>query len=292
MGFFDKLKGKLGGLFSQEGKINDDFFDELEEAMILSDMGGALASEIVEKLRITCKKSGIRATNDAKTALRDILQQILDESGDRALNLSTKPAIILVIGVNGAGKTTTIGKLAYKLRSEGKNVLLCAGDTFRAAATEQLSIWATRASVDIVKQQEGADPASVLFDAIQAAKARTIDVIICDTAGRLQNKQNLMNELKKMSKIIDRELPNAARENLLVIDAVTGQNGLSQVRGFTEAAELTGLVLTKLDGSAKGGVVIAIAEAMKVPVKYIGVGEQMNDLKNFNSAEFVEEIIG
>lgn len=292
MGLFDKLKSALGGMFSGEGKINDDFFDELEETLILSDVGGEASTQIVESLRSRCKKEGVKLIPDARALLRDILREMLEAGGERTLNLTSKPSVILVIGVNGAGKTTSIGKLAALLKSQGKRVLLCAADTFRAAAADQLEIWAKRAEVEIVRQQEGADPCAVLFDAISAAKARGTDVILCDTAGRLQNKQNLMNELAKMSRVIDRELPGASRESLLVIDATTGQNGLSQAKGFMESAGLTGIILTKLDGSAKGGVVVAVAGTMGVPVKLVGVGEQMGDLRAFDPAAFAEDMIG
>ncbi|MDR1736362.1 MAG: signal recognition particle-docking protein FtsY [Oscillospiraceae bacterium] len=293
MGLFDKLKSALGGVFASEGRVDDDFFDELEETLILSDVGGEASGRIVSELRAKCKKEGLRQRAQAKDALKGILRGILESGGaDRGLNLATRPSVILVIGVNGAGKTTSIGKLAAMLKARGKRVLLCAGDTFRAAAADQLGIWAGRAGVDIVRQHEGADPCAVLFDAISAAKARGSDVIICDTAGRLQNKQNLMNELNKISRIIDRELPGASRESLLVIDATTGQNGLSQARGFMDSAGLTGIILTKLDGSAKGGVVIAVASAMGVPVKLSGVGERIGDMREFDPEEFIGDIIG
>ena len=293
MGLFDKLKSALGGMFSGDGKIGDDFFDELEETLIVSDVGGAASSRIVEELRARCKKEGVKQIPDAKILLRDILRETLEAGGaHRALCLDTRPSVALVIGVNGAGKTTSIGKMAAMLKAQGKRVLLCAADTFRAAAADQLEIWSKRAGVEIIRQQEGADPCAVLFDAITAAKARNIDVILCDTAGRLQNKQNLMNELNKMSRVIDRELPGAARESLLVIDATTGQNGLSQAKGFMESAGLTGIILTKLDGSAKGGVVVAVAETMGVPVKLVGVGEKMEDMQEFDPAAFAEDMVG
>ena len=293
MGLFDKLKSALGGMFSGEGKIGDDFFDELEETLIVSDVGGAASARIVEELRAQCRQEGIKQIPEARALLRGIVRQMLELGGeDRALCLETRPSVVLVIGVNGAGKTTSIGKLAAMLKARGKRVLLCAADTFRAAAADQLEIWAVRAGVEIIRQQEGADPCSVLFDAITAAKARGSDVILCDTAGRLQNKQNLMNELSKMSRVIDRELPGASRENLLVLDATTGQNGLSQARGFMESAALTGIILAKLDGSAKGGVVVAVAETMGVPVKLAGVGERMEDLQEFDPAAFAEEMVG
>ncbi len=291
MGLFDKLRGKLSGVFSHEGKVDDAFYDELEESLIASDVGASASADIVERLRAVCRKNGYKTHDQAREALRELLADILDSAGDRALHLSTSPSIILVIGVNGVGKTTTIGKLAKLLANRRKRVLLCAGDTFRAAAADQLEIWANRAGVELVRQHEGADPASVVFDAINAAKARGVDVIICDTAGRLHNKQNLMNELNKISRVIDRELPGAHRENLLVLDATTGQNGLLQVRSFAQAVGTTGLVLTKLDGSAKGGIVIAVAETLKIPVKFIGLGEQIGDLREFDPSVFVEELV-
>jgi len=291
MGLFNVIKGKLGGLFAEGERVNDEFFDELEEALILSDTGAALAGEIVDGLRAQCKKEGLKQRSEARLALRGQLIALLEESGDRSMNLSTRPSVILMTGVNGAGKTTSIGKLAARLAKEGKQVLLCAGDTFRAAAADQLAIWAQRAGVPIIRQQEGADPASVLFDAVNAARARGVDVVICDTAGRLQNKQNLMNELNKMSRVLDRELPGAARETLLALDATTGQNGLLQARGFAAAAGLTGVVLTKLDGTAKGGVVLAVAREMGVAVKWVGLGEKAEDFAPFDPVAFVEEIV-
>lgn len=291
MGIFDKIKSKLGGVFVEGEKVNDDFYDELEEALILSDAGASVSMEIVEALRTRCKKEGVKLQQNARVVLREQLTALLEGAGSRAMNLTTRPSVILMIGVNGAGKTTSIGKLAARLTRAGKKVLLCAGDTFRAAAADQLEIWAGRAGVGIIRQQEGADPASVLFDAVNAAKARNVDVVICDTAGRLQNKQNLMNELNKISRVLDRELPGAARETLLALDATTGQNGLAQVKGFSEAAGLTGIVLTKLDGTAKGGVVLAVAREMGVPVKWVGLGEQTDDFAPFDPKEFVEAII-
>ncbi|MCL2083411.1 MAG: signal recognition particle-docking protein FtsY [Oscillospiraceae bacterium] len=294
MGLFNKIKksfGKsLGELFSG-GVLDDEFYDSLEETLILSDMGCSASLEAVEDLRARCKKEGKKTTEQAKDLLRDVLAELLERAGSREMSLQSRPSVVLVIGVNGAGKTTTIGKLALRLKQEGKRVLLCAGDTFRAAAADQLEIWARRAGAEIVRQHEGADPASVLFDAIQSAKARGSDVILCDTAGRLQNKQNLMNELSKMDRILDRELPGVSRETLLVMDAVTGQNGLSQVKEFDKSAGLTGLVLTKLDGTAKGGIVIAVAQELGVPVKWVGLGEKPEDLRPFDPREFVNEII-
>ena len=269
---------------------DDDFFEELEEILILADLGAGASAETVELLRETVKNEGLRGVADIKSALVDILTSRLS-SEDPLLKLETNPSLILVIGVNGVGKTTTIGKLAYKYTSLGKKVLLCAGDTFRAAAGEQLAEWAARAGADIVRREDGADPASVLFDSISAAKARSADIIICDTAGRLHNKSNLMNELGKMRRIIDRELPDADIETLLVLDATTGQNGLLQARQFKETAGITGIVLTKLDGTAKGGIVFAIAEELGVPVKLIGVGEKPDDLIDFNGREFSEAIL-
>ncbi|MBR2716211.1 MAG: signal recognition particle-docking protein FtsY [Oscillospiraceae bacterium] len=289
MGLFKKIK-KIN-LFSRSKELNDDFYDELEEAMILSDMGMDLTLRVVEELRSRVKAEKLKTTEEARACLRGILVEELDR-GDRSLDLSTKPAIILVIGVNGVGKTTTIGKLAARLKSEGKNVLLCAGDTFRAAAADQLEIWAQRTGVGIVRQQEGADPGAVVFDAISAARARGIDVIICDTAGRLHNKQNLMNELGKISRIIDRELPGAARETLLVLDAATGQNGLIQAEKFMETAGITGIVLTKLDGTAKGGIVVAVADKLGIPVKFVGLGEGVEDLAPFDPDSFAGALLG
>ncbi len=301
MGFFEKIKqgltktrqavgGTLGSLFNGFSKADEAFFEELEEALILADLGVNTATSAVEELRGVCKDKGLKEPAAVKNALADILVDLLTV-GRPTLDLSSKPAIILVIGVNGVGKTTTIGKLAGQLAGEGKRVLLCAGDTFRAAAADQLSIWADRAGVEIIRQHEGADPAAVVFDALTAAKARGSDVVLCDTAGRLHNKQNLMNELNKISRVIDRELPDAARENLLVLDATTGQNGLSQAREFTAAAGVTGLVLTKLDGTAKGGIVIAVSDMLKTPVKYVGVGEKIDDLMPFEPRAFVEAIL-
>ena len=288
MGIFSKLKEAWFGSLDWK-KIDDEFYDELEEALILADVGMGLASEAVQSLRNTVFSYDIKDPERVKEELRKILLKKL-EVGDAALDTGKKPTVVLVIGVNGVGKTTSIGKLAARLKAEGKKVLLCAGDTFRAAAADQLEIWAGRAGVPIVRQNEGADPGAVLFDALQAAKARDVDVVLCDTAGRLHNKQNLMNELAKLSKIIDREVPEAGRETLLVLDATTGQNGLIQARQFKETAGLTGIVLTKLDGTAKGGIVIAIARELGVPVKFVGLGEGIDDLKPFDAQEFVNDL--
>ena len=299
MGFFDKIKAgltrtkenighSLDSLFA--GELNDDFYDELEETLILGDMGMDTTIKAVAELRRRVKEERIKDTEGARECLRRVLTDMLNV-GDCALDLSASPAVILVIGVNGVGKTTTIGKLGARLKGEGKKVLLAAADTFRAAAADQLEIWSQRSGVELVRQHEGADPAAVVFDAMQAAKARKTDVVLVDTAGRLHNKQNLMNELNKISRVIDRELPGCARETLLVLDATTGQNGLIQAKQFMEAAGITGIVLTKLDGSAKGGIVIAIADALQVPVKYIGVGEGIDDLMPFEAESFVRALI-
>jgi len=285
-----KTTRQISALLASFTGADDEFYDELEEILILADLGAGASAETVELLRETVKNEGLRGVDDIKSALEGILTRRLS-SADPVLKLETEPSVILVIGVNGVGKTTTIGKLAFKYKSQGKKVLLCAGDTFRAAAGEQLSQWAGRAGADIVRREDGADPASVLFDSISAAKARSADIIICDTAGRLHNKSNLMNELGKMRRIIDRELPDADVETLLVLDATTGQNGLLQARQFKETAGITGIVLTKLDGTAKGGIVFAIAEELGVPVKLIGVGEKPDDLLDFNGREFSEAIL-
>ena len=288
MGFFKQLKEAWLASVTFD-KLDDEFYDQLEEALILADVGVDSATDAVEKLRKKVKERLLTRADEVKDALRAILAEKL-EVGDASLNLSTTPSIVLFIGVNGVGKTTSIGKLAAQLKAEGKKVLLCAGDTFRAAAADQLEIWADRAGVDIIRQHEGADPGAVLFDALQAAKARGVDVVLCDTAGRLHNKQNLMNELAKLRKIIDRECPDSVCETLLVLDATTGQNGLIQARTFKETAGLTGIVLTKLDGTAKGGIVIAIAQELQVPVKFVGVGEGIDDLKPFDAREFTADL--
>jgi len=301
MGFFDKIKAgltktrdalssTLGSVFTGFSEIDDDFYDELEECLILADLGVETATKATDRLRKTVREQHLKTTQEAKEALKQILVDMLNV-GDTALNMATTPAVILVIGVNGVGKTTTIGKIATQLTREGKKVLLVAGDTFRAAAADQLEIWAQRSGASIVRQHEGADPASVVYDGIQAAKARGTDVIIIDTAGRLHNKQNLMNELGKISRIVERELPEASREVLLVLDGTTGQNGLIQAREFSKIAGVTAIALTKLDGTAKGGIVIAVADSLQIPVKFVGVGEKADDLMPFEAQPFVEALL-
>ena len=301
MGFFDKIKagltktrdalsGTLGSVFTGFSEIDDDFFDELEECQILADLGMDTAMKATDLLRKRIREQHLKSTEEAKAALKEILVEMLNV-GDTALNLSTNPSVVLVIGVNGVGKTTTIGKIATRLVNEGKNVLLVAGDTFRAAAADQLEIWAERSGASIVRQHEGADPASVVFNGIQSAKAKGADVIIIDTAGRLHNKANLMNELNKISRIVERELPDAAREVLLVLDGTTGQNGLIQAKQFKEIAGVTCVALTKLDGTAKGGIVIAVADALQLPVKFVGVGEKADDLMPFEAKDFVDALL-
>ena len=290
MGFFDKLKKITTNLFTTYTEADEAFFEELEETLILSDFGMEIAVETVEKLREKVRKEKLSSQEEVRAALREIIVDTLNV-GTTEVNVSTSPCVFLFIGVNGVGKTTSIGKMANLLRYGGKKCLLCAADTFRAAAADQLEIWSQRAKADLIRQHEGADPGAVLFDALQAAKARGVDVVLCDTAGRLHNKQNLMAELAKLSKIIDRECPGAARETLLVLDATTGQNGLIQAKTFKEAAGLTGIILTKLDGTAKGGIAVAIAQELGVPVKFAGVGEGIDDLRPFDSEEYAEAII-
>ena len=299
MSFFEKLKnglkntkdalsGKIQSVINSFTKIDEDFFEELEETLILSDIGAVTSANICESLRKEVKRTGATDPNEVKGLLKNIIAEILE--GDNSLNLDTKPTVILVIGVNGAGKTTTIGKLAHNLKSDGKKVVVAAADTFRAAAIEQLQVWTDRAGVDIIKHAEGADPAAVVFDALQAGKARNADVIICDTAGRLHNKKNLMDELKKIARIIDNNLPDSRVETLLVLDATTGQNAVNQARLFKETAEITGIVLTKLDGTAKGGIIIPIKEELDIPVKLVGVGEKIDDLQDFVPRDYVEAL--
>ena len=288
MGFFDKIK-KIG-IFNGFSQLDDDFYEELEESLVMADLGAETTLEAVEELKSRCKAEKIKDIEGARQCMRDILAEYLT-TGDLSVNMANTPAVVLFIGVNGVGKTTSIGKLAARWKREGKKVLLCAGDTFRAAAAEQLTIWAERAGVDIIKQHEGADPAAVVYDALAAAKARHTDVVLVDTAGRLQNKANLMNELNKISRVIDRDCPNSSRETLLVLDATTGQNGLIQAKEFSKAAGVTGIVLTKLDGTAKGGIVIAIAKELGVPVKFAGVGEGVDDLQPFDAREFTQALL-
>ena len=295
MGFFEKisaglkktrdsLMGRLEDLAAGFTKVDEDFFDELEETLIMGDVGANVTMRIMDELRDRVRHAGITEPSEVIGQLREIITGLMGE--ESPLDLSTKPSVVLVIGVNGVGKTTTIGKMAAYLQGEGKQVLLAAADTFRAAAAEQLAVWADRAGAELIRHEEGSDPASVVFDAIHAGKSRGADVIICDTAGRLHNKKNLMDELSKIARVISRELPDAAVEVLLVLDATTGQNAISQARSFQEAAGITGIVLTKLDGTAKGGAVIGIREELGVPVKFIGVGEGIDDLRPFVPAEF------
>ena len=288
MGLFNKIKklSIFSGLFS----VDEDFFEELEESLILSDMGMDTTMEAVEELRSRVKERKIKEPEEVKACLREILVEMLNTAGT-GLDLTGKPAVILMIGVNGVGKTTTIGKLASRLKKDGNRVLLAAGDTFRAAAGEQLNIWADRAGVDIIRHGEGSDPAAVVFDAMNAAKARKSDVVLVDTAGRLHNKQNLMNELNKIRRVIDREGAESSKEILLVLDATTGQNGLIQAKQFGQSAGITGIVLTKLDGTAKGGIVLAIAKELGVPVKFVGLGEGIDDLQPFSAEEFVQALV-
>ena len=301
MGFFEKLKQGLGktrdslnekinNVFSNFRKVDEDLLEELEEILIMSDIGVETATEIIAKLRNRIKLEKITDEEGVKTALKEEMQAILDKAPN-GLELKTKPAVILVVGVNGVGKTTSIGKIANNLRKQGKKVVVAAADTFRAAAVEQLEIWANRAGVDIVKRQEGSDPASVVFDAIKITKEKNADVLICDTAGRLHNKKYLMDELLKIGKVIEKELPEAEKETLMVIDSTTGQNAIVQVKAFKEVVPITGLILTKLDGTAKGGVVIGIVNENSIPVKFVGVGEKIDDMEVFNSKDFVQAII-
>ena len=300
MGFFDKLKNGLtktresiakqvNNVFSVFIKVDDEFFENLEEALIMADIGVETSTYIIEKLRDNVKHKHITDGNLVKEELKSIISEILSTL-DTTVDTSTTPSVILVIGVNGVGKTTSIGKIASHYKSMGKKVLLAAADTFRAAAIDQLDIWAQRSGCDIIKHQENSDPAAVVFDACTAAKARGADILICDTAGRLHNKKNLMAELAKINRVIERELPDSARETLLVLDATTGQNAVSQAKLFSEAADITGIILTKLDGTAKGGIVISIAKEQNVPVKFVGVGEGIDDLQEFNSDDFAKAI--
>ena len=301
MGFFDKLKQglsktkssideKLNNVFSNFRKVDEELLDELEEALIMSDVGVETSNKIITNLRKKIKKEKIEDEQAVKQALRDEIKNVLEEV-DNTLKLETTPSVILVVGVNGVGKTTSIGKIANRLKQDGKKVVVAAADTFRAAAVEQLEIWANRAGCDIVKREEGTDPAAVVYDAVKIAKEKQADVLICDTAGRLHNKKYLMDELVKIKKVIDKELPEASKEVLMVLDATTGQNAISQVTAFKETVNITGLVLTKLDGTAKGGVVIGIVAENKVPVKFIGIGEQIDDMEIFNSNDFVNALI-
>lgn len=301
MGFFDKLKNglsktktsfdeKMNDIFSNFRKVDEDLLEELEEALIMSDVGANTSATIINNLRERVKKENIKDEQGVREALRKEIQEIFDAT-DNTLKLETKPAVILVVGVNGVGKTTSIGKIANRLKKDGKKVVVAAADTFRAAAVEQLEIWANRVGCDIVKKEEGVDPASVVYDAIKITKEKNADVLICDTAGRLHNKKYLMDELIKIKKVIDKELPDSSEEVLMVLDATTGQNAISQVQAFKETVDITGIVLTKLDGTAKGGAVIGIVNENKVPVKFIGVGEQVDDMEIFNSEDFVKALI-
>lgn len=301
MGFFDKLKNglsktktsfdeKMNDIFSNFRKVDEDLLEELEEALIMSDVGANTSATIINNLRERVKKENIKDEQGVREALRKEIQEIFDAT-DNTLKLETKPAVILVVGVNGVGKTTSIGKIANRLKRDGKKVVVAAADTFRTAAVEQLEIWANRVGCDIVKREEGVDPASVVYDAIKITKEKNADVLICDTAGRLHNKKYLMDELIKIKKVIDKELPDSSEEVLMVLDATTGQNAISQVQAFKETVDITGIVLTKLDGTAKGGAVIGIVNENKVPVKFIGVGEQVDDMEIFNSEDFVKALI-
>lgn len=301
MSFFDKLKQglnktktsfdeKINNVFSGFRKVDEELLEELEEALIMSDVGTETTLKIVDNLRTRIKKENIKEEQEVKIALKEEVKEILNKE-DSNLKLETTPAVILVVGVNGVGKTTSIGKIANNLRKNGKKVVVAAADTFRAAAVEQLEIWANRAGCDIVKREEGIDPASVVFDAIKITKEKKADILICDTAGRLHNKKYLMDELEKIKKVIDNQMPDASKEILMVLDATTGQNAISQVKAFKETVELTGLVLTKLDGTAKGGVVIGIVEENNIPIKFIGVGEKIDDMEKFNPEDFVNALI-
>ena len=301
MGFFDKLKNglsktktsineKINNVFSTFRKVDEDLLEELEEALIMSDVGMETSERIISELRDKIKKEKIEDADQVKEALKDIIKDILD-SVDSSLHLETTPSIILVVGVNGVGKTTSIGKIANRLKKDGKKVVIAAADTFRAAAVEQLEVWADRVGCEMVKRKEGSDPASVVYDAIKITKERNADVLICDTAGRLHNKKYLMDELIKIKKIVDRELPNSSQEVLMVLDATTGQNAILQVKAFKETVDINGLILTKLDGTAKGGAVIGIVSENNMPIKFVGVGEQIDDMEKFNSTDFVNALI-
>lgn len=301
MGFFEKLKNglsktktsfdeKINNVFSGFRKVDEELLEELEDALIMSDVGSETTLKIIDELRNKIKKENIKEEQEVKTALKEVIKEIFDRT-DTSLKLETTPSVILVVGVNGVGKTTSIGKIANNLRKNGKKVVIAAADTFRAAAVEQLEIWANRANCDIVKKEEGVDPASVVYDAIKIAKEKNADVLICDTAGRLHNKKYLMDELEKIKKVIDSQLPESSKEVLMVLDATTGQNAITQVKAFKETVDITGIILTKLDGTAKGGVVIGIANENNMPVKYIGVGEKIDDMEQFNSQDFVNALI-
>ena len=301
MGFFNKLKNglnktktsfdeKINNIFSSFRKVDEELLEELEEVLIMSDVGANTSSTIIENLKDRIKKENIKDEEGVREALRKEIKEIFDKT-DHVLRLETKPAVILVVGVNGVGKTTSIGKIANRLKQDGKKVVVAAADTFRAAAVEQLEVWSQRAGCDIVKREEGVDPAAVVYDAIKITKEKNADVLICDTAGRLHNKKYLMDELVKIKKVIDKELPEASEEVLMVLDATTGQNAISQVQAFKENVDITGIVLTKLDGTAKGGAVIGIVNENKVPVKFIGVGEKIDDMEIFNSEDFVKALI-
>ncbi len=300
MGFFDKLKEglqktrksiteKIDQVLVSFGKVDEELFDELEEILITSDIGIETTMKVIEDLKGKVKDRKIIDPKEVKGLLKETLKEILEKGGNE-MNLNTKPSVIIVIGVNGVGKTTSIGKIANLYKSQGKKVLLAAGDTFRAAAIDQLEVWAQRVGTEIIMQKEGSDPAAVIFDAVQAAKSRNADLLICDTAGRLHTKKNLMEELKKVSRVLERELPGADRETLLVLDATTGQNAIAQAKTFSETSDITGIVLTKLDGTAKGGIVVAIKSELDIPVKLIGVGEQLDDLQKFDAGEFIEAL--